>query len=168
MGISTYSKAFSKDLFRVKVSGPDRPRLTIVDLPRLIHSETKQQSASNFELVQDVVQSYMKESRSIILAVVSAKNDYANQIVLKLARAADKKGNRTLGVITKPYTLIVGSESEAIYVSLARNQDVEFRLGWHVLKNLESEKENGHWRVALLRKRNSFPKGYRKTCLGRS
>lgn len=146
MGISTHGKAFSKDLLRVEVSGPDRPHLTIVDLPGLIHSETKQQSASDVELVQDVVQSYMKESRSIILAVVSAKNDYANQIVLKLARAADKKGNRTLGVITKPDTLIAGSESEAMYVSLARNQDVEFRLGWHVLKNMDSE--TGEWSLA--------------------
>ena len=143
MGISTHGKAFSKDLLRVEVSGPDRPHLTIVDLPGLIHSETKQQSASDVELVQDVVQSYMKESRSIILAVVSAKNDYANQIVLKLARAADKKGNRTLGVITKPDTLIASSESEAMYVSLATNQDVEFRLGWHVLKNMDSE--TGEW-----------------------
>jgi len=109
-------------------------------------STPKQQSASDVELVQDVVQSYMKEPRSIILAVVSAKNDYANQIVLKLARAADKKGNRTLGVITKPDTLIAGSESEALYVSLAGNQDVEFRLGWHVLKNMDSE--TGEWSLA--------------------
>ena len=146
MGISTHGKAFSKDLLRVEVSGPDRPHLTIVDLPGLIHSETKQQSASDVELVQDVVQSYMKEPRSIILAVVSAKNDASNQIVLKLARAADKKGNRTLGVITKPDTLIAGSESEAMYVSLAKNQDVEFRLGWHVLKNMDSE--TGEWSLA--------------------
>ena len=143
MGISTHGKAFSKDLLRVEVSGPDRPHLTIVDLPGLIHSETKQQSASDVELVQEVVRSYMKEPRSIMLAVVSAKNDYANQIVLKLARAADKKGNRTLGVITKPDTLIAGSESEAMYVSLAKNKDVEFRLGWHVLKNMDSE--TGEW-----------------------
>lgn len=143
MGISTHGKAFSKDLLRVEVSGPDRPHLTIVDLPGLIHSETKQQSASDVDLVQEVVQSYMKEPRSIILAVVSAKNDYANQIVLKLARAADKSGSRTLGVITKPDTLIAGSETEAMYVSLARNQDVQFRLGWHVLKNMDSE--TGEW-----------------------
>jgi hypothetical protein len=142
----TGSRAFSKDLLRVEVSGPDRPHLTIVDLPGLIHSETKQQSASDVELVQDVVQAYMKEPRSVILAVVSAKNDYANQIVLKLARAADRKGVRTLGVITKPDTLIAGSESEAMYVSLARNQDVEFRLGWHVLKNMDSE--TGVWSLA--------------------
>ncbi|OCL07965.1 hypothetical protein AOQ84DRAFT_319135 [Glonium stellatum] len=146
MAISTHGRAFSKDLLRVEVSGPDRPHLTIVDLPGLIHSETKQQSASDVELVQDVVQAYMKEPRSIILAVVSAKNDYANQIVLKLARAADKRGSRTLGVITKPDTLVAGSESEAGYVSLARNQDVEFRLGWHVLKNMDSEK--GEWSLA--------------------
>lgn len=143
MGISTHGRAFSKDLLRIEVSGPDRPHLTIVDLPGLIHSETKQQSTSDVELVQDVVQTYMKEPRSIILAVVSAKNDHANQIVLKLARIADKKGNRTLGVITKPDTLVPDSESEAMYVSLARNLDVEFRLGWHVLKNMDSE--TGEW-----------------------
>jgi GTP-binding protein EngB required for normal cell division len=143
MALSTNGRAFSKDLLRVEVSGPDRPHLTIVDLPGLIYSETKQQSASNVELVQDVVQAYMKEPRSVILAVVSAKNDYANQIVLKLARAADRKGVRTLGVITKPDTLLAGSESEAMYVSLAKNQDVEFRLGWHVLKNMDSE--TGAW-----------------------
>ncbi len=139
MGILTHGKAFSKDILRVEVSGPDRPHLTIVDLPGLVHSETKQQSASDVDLVQEVVQAYMKEPRSIILAVVSAKNDYANQIVLKLARAADKQGVRTLGVITKPDTLNAGSESEATWVSLAKNQDVEFRLGWHVLKNMDSD-----------------------------
>jgi hypothetical protein len=84
----------------------------------------------------------MKEPRSIILAVVSAKNDYANQIVLKLARTADKIGMRTLGVITKPDTLISGSDSEHMYASLAQNLDVEFRLGWHVLRNMDSETES--------------------------
>ncbi|KAI9929494.1 hypothetical protein MW887_000967 [Aspergillus wentii] len=146
MGISTHGKAFANDLLRVEVSGPDRPHLTIVDLPGLIHSETRQQSASDVQLVQEVVQSYMKEPRSIILAVVSAKNDFANQIVLRLAREADQAGNRTLGVITKPDTLIPGSQSEATFVSLAKNRDVEFRLGWHVLKNMDSEA--GTWTLA--------------------
>ncbi|KAJ4342112.1 hypothetical protein N0V95_007048 [Ascochyta clinopodiicola] len=143
MAIGSFGRAFSKDLLRIEISGPDRPHLTIVDLPGLIHSETKQQSMADVELVQDVVKSYMKEPRSIILAVVSAKNDYANQIVLKLARSADKTGMRTLGVITKPDTLIPGSDSEHMYVSLAQNLDVEFRLGWHILRNMDSE--TGAW-----------------------
>ncbi|KAI9742782.1 MAG: hypothetical protein M1818_003511 [Claussenomyces sp. TS43310] len=143
MGISTHGRAFSKDLLRVEVSGPDRPHLTIVDLPGLIHSQTKHQSVADVKLVKEVVRAYMNEPRSVVLAVISAKNDYANQIVLELARAADPKGKRTIGVITKPDTLIAGSASEATYISLARNQDVEFRLGWHVLKNMDSE--TGGW-----------------------
>jgi len=77
----------------------------------------------------------MKKSRSIVLAVVSAKNDYNNQIVTKYARDFDPDGKRTLGVITKPDELPAGSDSEKQYFELAENKDVHFRLGWHVLKN---------------------------------
>ncbi|KAG5968441.1 hypothetical protein E4U58_001864 [Claviceps cyperi] len=52
-----------------------------------------------------------------------------------MAREVDPEGNRTLGLITKPDALDVGSDSEASYVKLAQNNDVVFRLGWHVLKN---------------------------------
>ncbi|KAL4778452.1 P-loop containing nucleoside triphosphate hydrolase protein [Aspergillus varians] len=159
MGITTYGKAFSNDLLRVEVSGPDRPHLTIVDLPGLIHSETKLQSAADVQLVQDVVQSYMREPRSIILAVVSAKNDFANQIVLRLARDADRAGSRTLGVITKPDTLVAGSESENMFISLAKNQDVEFRLGWHVLKNMDTERGDSTLENRNKEERDFFSRG---------
>lgn len=150
MGLSTLGKAFSNDILRIELTSPDHPHLTIVDLPGLIHSETKHQSASDVELIQEIVQGYMTEPRCVILAVISAKNDFANQVVLKLARSADKTGNRTLGVITKPDTLKPGSQSEADFVSLARNQHVEFRLGWHVLKNMDSEQG-----AATLRERDA-------------
>ncbi|KAF2438824.1 dynamin family protein [Karstenula rhodostoma CBS 690.94] len=159
MAISTVGKAFSKDRLRIEISGPDRPHLTIVDLPGLIHSETRQQSASDIELVQDVVRSYMKEPRSIILAVISAKNDYANQIVLKLARAADKKGDRTLGIVTKPDTLVPGSTSERAFVSLARNQDVDLRLGWHVLRNLDTDVGGGSLGLRDTEEKKFFSEG---------
>ncbi|KAM0513409.1 hypothetical protein ACHAPE_007873 [Trichoderma viride] len=142
MGIKTLGKAFSNDLLRIEISGPDRPHLTIVDLPGLIHSETKNQSASDVRLISSVVRSYMAKQRSVILAVISAKNDYANQIVLKLARDADPGGTRTLGVITKPDTLAPGSSSEKTYISLAQNKDVEFRLGWHVLRNRDTDADS--------------------------
>lgn len=135
MGVTSSSSAFSTDVLRLEISGPSRPHLTIVDLPGLIHSENKLQTAADIELVQNMVYSYMANGRSIILAVVSAKNDYANQIILKLAKEVDTRGIRTLGIITKPDTLPMGSESELAFANLARNMDVEFRLGWHVLKN---------------------------------
>lgn len=143
MGISPHGRSFSKDILRVEVTGPDRPHLTVVDLPGLIHSETKYNSGADVRTIQEIVQRYMQEPRSVILAVISAKNDFANQIVLRMVRDADPDGQRTLGVITKPDTLTPGSESEAQYIALARNQEFEFRLGWHVLRNRDSETEQG-------------------------
>jgi hypothetical protein len=135
MGVVEGGSAFADDVLRIDISGPDRPHLTIVDLPGLIHSHNKFQSTEDIDVVRSLVQRYMTSSRSIILAVVSAKNDYANQIVLKMAREADPHGLRTLGIITKPDTLSAGSDSEADFVGLAKNEDVSFDLGWHVLKN---------------------------------
>ncbi|KAJ4855291.1 dynamin family domain-containing protein [Trichoderma breve] len=146
MGIKTLGKAFSNDVLRIEISGPDRPHLTIVDLPGLIHSETKNQSASDVHLITQIVKSFMSKQRSIILAVISAKNDYANQIVLKLARDTDPRGLRTLGIITKPDTLAADSTSEKSYISLAKNLDVVFRLGWHVLRNRDTDADK--WTLA--------------------
>ena len=131
------SLAFSEDILRVEVSGPTHPQLTVVDLPGLIHSENKKQSASDVSLVHKLVESYMKNERSIILAVVSAMNEFANQIVLKKARDVDPDGERTIGIITKPDTLRVGTTSEREFLALARNEDVKFERGWHVVKNLD-------------------------------
>ena len=129
------AKVFSTDILRVEISGPSQPHLTLVDLPGLFHAGNKAQSEKDAESVKSLVTSYMKKSRSIILAVVSAKNDYANQIVTKYARDFDKDGDRTLGIITKPDTLHAGSDSERQFFELAENKDVSFRLGWHVLRN---------------------------------
>ena len=135
IGIDTGAKRFSGDVLHIELSGPNQPHLTLVHLPGLFHSGGKQQSSDEAKLVKSMVQRYMKNQRSIILAVVSAKNDYANQIVTDLARMSDSNGLRTMGIITKPDTLIVGSESETSFVNLARNEDISFRLGWHILRN---------------------------------
>jgi hypothetical protein len=140
MGIS--SGAFSDDVLRVEITGPDQPHLTIVDLPGLIHSKNKDQTDEDVELIQRLVRNYMNNKRSIILAIVTAKNDLANQIVLSLAKKYDPKGLRTLGIITKPDELPEGSESEAAFTRLARNEDVEFRLGWHVVRNRKYEERD--------------------------
>lgn len=134
IGIDAQNR-FSEDVLRVEVSGPKQTHLTLVDLPGLFHSGNKQQSSDEAALVKSLVQQYMKNERSIILAVVSAKNDYANQIVTDLARKFDPQGLRTMGIVTKPDTLDPGSESETSFLNLVKNEDVAFRLGWHVLRN---------------------------------
>ncbi|KAG6266920.1 hypothetical protein E4U48_005272 [Claviceps purpurea] len=134
MGLSE-TKVFSSDVLRVELCGPTQPHLTMVDLPGLFRAGNRDQSVDDAETVRNLVLGYVRSPRSIILAVVSAKSDFALQEITQMAREVDPEGNRTLGLITKPDALDVGSDSEASYVKLAQNNDVVFRLGWHALKN---------------------------------
>ncbi|KAK2592604.1 hypothetical protein QQS21_009711 [Conoideocrella luteorostrata] len=134
MGLSE-TKVFSSDTLKVELCGPSQPHLTMVDLPGIFRAGNRDQSVQDAEIVRKMVHGYVERPRSIILAVVSAKNDFALQEITELTRELDPKGVRTLGLITKPDALDVGSDSEASYIKLAQNTDVVFRLGWHVLKN---------------------------------
>lgn len=120
---------------------------TLVDLPGLIHSENKSQSKSDVQLIRDLVEEYILTERTIILAVVSAKNDYANQIILKDCRRVDRKGSRTLGIITKPDFWRPGSDNEKDRIELELNRDIHFELGWHLLKNRSDEEGNATFRT---------------------
>jgi len=119
-GAGMDSKVFSTDVLRVESTSPDAPNLTLVDLPGLFNAADKNQSDDDVELVKDLVLSYMRQRRSIILAVVSADNHFANQPVTKFARDIDPSGLRTLGLITKPDKIDKGSDSEKYYVDLAQ------------------------------------------------
>lgn len=76
----------------------------------MIHSEN-----NDVELISGLVHQYIFNPRTIILVVISAKNDYANQTILKRA----PKGLHTLGIITKLDDLHPGSESETTFIGLA-------------------------------------------------
>lgn len=135
-------KAFARDVLSIEIEGPTRPQLTLVDIPGLIQTSTKGITKADVELVAEITDQYIKQSRTICLAVVSAAGDPANQSILTKVREVDSDGDRTLGIITKPDTLPSGSESEAAYIELARNHDIFFKLGWHVLKNRKFEERD--------------------------
>jgi hypothetical protein len=128
-------KAFAKDILRIEISGPGRPQFTLVDLLGLIHAENKAQSREDVQMVSELVDQCISNPRTIILPIVSAKNDYANQKILNRARDVDKHGSRTLSIIAKPDDLHLGSENEVSFIGLAGNKDIFFSLGWHILKN---------------------------------
>lgn len=131
------NKAFSKDILHIEIVGPDVTPVTLVDLPGFFHSETAEQSPEDKEIVDQLATSYMKQSKSIILAVVAANQQLANQIVLTEAKKYDPESERTIGVITKPDLPRPGSSDERKFLQLARNQESKNKLqqGWHVLRN---------------------------------
>ncbi|KAK2020907.1 hypothetical protein LX32DRAFT_678049 [Colletotrichum zoysiae] len=146
MGLSDAGRGFSKDVLRLEIEGPDMYPLTLVDLPGIFHSETASQSAKGMKLVRELVNSYMKKPNSIILTVIAANNQLANQVVMREAEKHDPTKTRTLGVITKPDLLPPGSSNENEYLQVVRGRDSanNLKLGWHVLRNrADYEKDVG-------------------------
>ena len=130
--------------YAVELQGPAQSHLTLVDLPGLYHAPDESQDEEGVAFVESLVSSYMNNSRSVILAVISAKSDIALQKVTRFTRKVDPEGARTVGIITKPDTLPEGSDMEQSFYQLAMNKRARFnfRLGWHVLKNRAYEERD--------------------------
>jgi hypothetical protein len=92
LGISEGSSAFAKDTLSVEIQGPDRPQLTLVDIPGLIQTSTRGVSEADVAMVAEITDSYIQQPRTICLAVVSASNDAANQPILSRVRKFDPHG----------------------------------------------------------------------------
>ncbi|RDL37655.1 p-loop containing nucleoside triphosphate hydrolase [Venustampulla echinocandica] len=151
-------RAFSRDVLSIEFAGPARPQLTLVDIPGLIGTETKVTTKQDIALVAEITQHYIEQPRTICLAVVSAATDYANQTILEKVREVDPEGDRTLGVITKPDMPPAGSGSQNSYIELAQNEDIFFKLGWHVVKNRRFDE-----RHATLTERNILEESFFRT-----
>ncbi|KAK2814121.1 hypothetical protein FQN50_000525 [Emmonsiellopsis sp. PD_5] len=134
---------YSLDILQLEVSGPSLPDLTVVDLPGLINTPGKYQTMEDVAVVQNLTEAYMRNPRSILLAVVSAENTISQQIVLHMTTSCS---SRTMAIVTKPDTLEPGSSSEESFYARAKNQDTPLKLGWHVLMNNDStERRNRHF-----------------------
>ncbi|MCJ1250813.1 hypothetical protein MMC30_008041 [Trapelia coarctata] len=136
------ARAFARDVLSIEIEGPSRPHLMLVDLPGLVLSETKGVTQADIDLVDEITERYISQPRTICLPVISAGSDYATQGILTKVRKVDPNGERTLGIITKPDRIEDNSGSEQSFLGLARNEDVYFKLGWHVLKNRKFEEQS--------------------------
>ena len=126
--------AFALDALRIEVSGSTGLHLTIVDLPGLISVSNEEQSDEDVNIVHRLVDDYLQSSRTIILAVVQAGNDIANQPIVRKAKMFDPDGLRTVGIITKPDLINDGTEHQI--ARLANNEgNVKLKLGFFILKN---------------------------------
>lgn len=124
------------DRLHVEISGPAQPNLTLVDLPGLFHNESVANPGDK-ERIKDLVKRYISEPKAVVLAIVSANYDIANQEVTQLVKdhnAAD----RTIGVLTKVDHLEPGSDDETAAIKLACNKErsLSLGLGWHALRNM--------------------------------
>ncbi|KAM0421445.1 hypothetical protein ACHAPT_010799 [Fusarium lateritium] len=131
-------KHFSAKVLNIAVSGPTRYPLTLVDLPGLFWSSTKEQNHDDRAFVDEVVWGYLQEKRNAFLLVVSASAAWANMLIPEAIRSdgADADGSRSLGIITK-LDKLCGQQERAAWFAEGRAWNP--REGWHCLRNRSDE-----------------------------
>jgi GTP-binding protein EngB required for normal cell division len=129
--------SFFEDVLQISASDPSWPAVTLVDLPGIVVSTG---NARDEAVSKSIIERYIQEKETIILAIVQAPSDPEIQAILKLAKKHDPEGIRTIAVITKP-DRINDTDTEDIWLPMAQNKSdtYRFKYDWHVVKNRSSE-----------------------------
>ncbi|KAF2857272.1 P-loop containing nucleoside triphosphate hydrolase protein [Piedraia hortae CBS 480.64] len=126
-------KRFSDDILSIELSGPEHHHLSVVDVPGLFHNPTKYQTSEDLDTIRSLIKNYITDRRTIILAVMDARNNLANQEVFRMAREADPAGARTVGIVTKCDAVQGGDEQGVL--KIAQNQVEKLTHGWFAVRN---------------------------------
>lgn len=128
--------SYSQDALQLEISGPTLPDLTVVDLPGLLQSPSRpNQTSDDVHTVHELTEFYMTNPRNIVLAVVSAEYLLSQQAIL---HAISSCATRAMGIMTKPDLFEPGSVGEDSFYARLKNQDTPLKLGWHMLRNLDT------------------------------
>ncbi|KAL4168554.1 hypothetical protein KRP22_011952 [Phytophthora ramorum] len=122
----------SDDQIVIEMSGPDLPNLTLTDLPGLVRTVGDHEDQSIIPRVRQMVDRYMQQERTVIIAVVPANVDMHNTEILQAAQEADPNGTRTIAVVTKVDLVDAGAEL-AVH-ELLLNKKKRMHLGYHAVK----------------------------------
>ncbi|GLD99440.1 hypothetical protein PINS_up008159 [Pythium insidiosum] len=122
----------SDDQIVLELSGPDLPNVTLTDLPGLVRTVGDHEDKAIIGRVRDMVNRFMTQERTIIIAVVPANVDMHNTEILQAAQEADPSGMRTIAVITKMDLVDAGAET-AVH-DLLLNKKKHMQLGYHAVK----------------------------------
>lgn len=125
---------FSEDVLKIEICGPHEDHLTIIDVPGIFRTTTQGTSKNDIVMVKNLVKRYIKDRRTIILAVLPSNVDIATQEILELAEEFDKSGERTLGVLTKP-DLVLEPSAQAAVLDLVQGKKRPLKLGYFLVRN---------------------------------
>lgn len=104
------------------------PDLSLIDLPGITRVPLKNSDQTDDieRLTRDMALRYVKDPRTIILAVLPANADMSTSDALQIARKVDPKGLRTIGVITKIDLMDKGADASKMLL----NDEINLRLGY--------------------------------------
>jgi dynamin 1-like protein len=127
----------------LNIYSPYVPNLSLTDLPGLtmVACTDKGQPADIKDKIEHLVSTYIKQPRTIIIAVMQSRSDLETDIGLALIKKHDLSGKRTIGVLTKPdlmnYETHVGE-----YLTNNISKNLMLSYGYYVVKNRSGKDMN--------------------------
>lgn len=98
--VKSQNKEVARDIVSVEMTGPHCENLTLIDLPGIVRSHGKDESASLSDDIQSLLTDYLKNPRCVILAVLPANVDFHNSQIMAEALKVDPETKRTIPVLT--------------------------------------------------------------------
>ncbi|XP_070544279.1 uncharacterized protein [Ptychodera flava] len=140
--ITNSQRGISDSLITVEIESPYVPNLTLIDLPGIARVALDGQPDNIADKIKTLLKKFIAKEETIILCVIPCNVDIATTEALKMAQEVDPSGSRTLGVLTKPDLVDLGTEPNV--VKIAQNKVIPLKKGYTVIKcrgqkNVESK-----------------------------
>ncbi|GLJ35681.1 hypothetical protein SUGI_0717020 [Cryptomeria japonica] len=138
--ISGTEKGIGDTPIILTVCKPNAPELTMVDLPGITRVPVHGQPQDIYEQISRIIMQYIAPKESIILNVLSAAVDFSTCESIRMSQQVDKKGERTLAVVTK-----VDKAPEGVLEKVTDNA-VNIGLGYVCVRNMVGNETNSQAR----------------------
>ena len=147
----------------LKIYAPNIPNLTLVDLPgmTMVACTDRGQPADIKEKINDLLSSYIKEPKTIILAVMPARTDIEADMALELIKRHDPEGDRTIGILTKVDLMNINTDI-CDYLENNVSRDLQLKYGYYAIRNRTTEETQSLSVIDGFQKEKSFFKEHPK------
>ena len=160
-------KSFADDVLRIELCGPEQQHLSVIDVPGIFRKTTPGVTTKeDMAMVRNMVSSYMQNPRSAMLAVIPANVDIGTQEILDMAEQCDPRGERTLGVLTKPD--LVDEGAEVVIMDIIEGRSHSLNLGWCIVRNsgqqqLKATTAERHAREVVLHEPSALEQAFQRS-----
>lgn len=149
------NKGISEKPITLRIHSPNVLDLTLIDLPGITKVPVGDEPPDIEDKVKKMISNFIKRDNCLILAVSPANVDLVNSEAVKLAKQFDKKGLRTIGVLTKCDMMDQGTDARAIfdgnidwklklrrgYIGVVNRSQMDLHNKKSIESSLESERE---------------------------
>ncbi|KAF9911590.1 hypothetical protein EC991_003054 [Linnemannia zychae] len=144
----------SEKVLELSISGPTQSPMTIMDLPGFAYTTDNNIDRAVPEAILSINRRFIKDKRTIILAIVPANSNLFTSTSLSVAREFDPEGERTIPVITKPDRIEDGLLQD--WIDVICNRRKVMKLGYLVMRNSGHSLIESSWEESRRVEENFF------------